>query len=129
MEEGGGPGREAYKDFYEERILSSRVDEVPQLLAEILDRLTAAATGSELLMPRWVHPLHSNYVDSLLTSSGLLELREDYQAVFRILFRICRFKENSVAEPQGAASFGRSRSRNAMRLLAPTASVREMVSA
>ena len=82
LEEGSrGPGLEAYKDFYEEKILSSRVDEVPGLLCEIFDRMTIGIESVEL-MQRWIHPFHSSYVDSLLICSGILELQEDYQDVF-----------------------------------------------
>ncbi len=81
LAEDRGPGVEAYKDFYDEKILSSRVDGVPALLAEILQRMTAGEPHPAQLMQRWIHPLHSAFVDRLLHSSGILELREEYLEV------------------------------------------------
>ncbi len=81
LAEDRGPGVEAYKDFYDEKILSARVDGVPALLAEILQRMTAGEPHPTQLMQRWIHPLHSAFVDRLLHSSGILELREEYLEV------------------------------------------------
>jgi hypothetical protein len=81
LAEDRGPGVEAYKDFYDEKILSARVDGVPALLAEILQRMTAGEPHPAQLMQRWIHPLHSAFVDRLLHSSGILELREEYLEV------------------------------------------------
>ncbi len=81
LAEDRGPGVEAYKDFYDEKILSARVDGVPALLGEILQRMTAGEPHPAQLMQRWIHPLHSAFVDRLLHSSGILELREEYLEV------------------------------------------------